>query len=75
MWWTYIVGILVIAFVSYAFISVSRGRTRSLSRKSDLTAEDLYDRYADSPARHDHRPSGPDGSGGGLLGGPAPPRG
>jgi hypothetical protein len=72
MWWTYIVGILVIALVIYAFVAIARGRTRSLTRKTDLTAEDLYDRYSDDPpAPHPGKSSGP---GDGLLGGPAPPR-
>ena len=68
MWWTYVIGILVIAFVIYAFVAIARGRTRSLSRKTDLTAADLYDRYDDAKTIHFHHARG-----NGLPGDPPPP--
>jgi hypothetical protein len=37
------------AVAIYGFILMTRSRTRTLTRKTDRRAEDLYDRFADSP--------------------------
>ena len=35
----------------YGFILMTGVRTRTLTRKTDRRAEDMYDQYADSPRR------------------------
>jgi hypothetical protein len=49
MWWEYIIIAGVLVFAGYAFVSLVRFRTEMMTRKTDRTAEDLYDRYADGP--------------------------
>jgi hypothetical protein len=48
MWWQILIGAAVVIIVGYAFIMLVRSQTRSLSSKSDRTADDLYDSHADS---------------------------
>jgi hypothetical protein len=48
MWWQILIGAVVVIAVVYAFITLVRSQTRSLSSKSDRTAADLYDSHADS---------------------------
>ena len=50
MWWEYLIAAGVLALVVYAFVSLVRFRTEMMTRKTDRTAEDLYDRYADGPS-------------------------
>jgi hypothetical protein len=65
-WWEIILFIAVVIFAIYAFASIVGFRTRTLTRPTDRTAQDMYDNYADSPrkqrryARH-HGGEGPDG--------------
>jgi uncharacterized membrane protein len=50
MWWVYIIVAGLLVFAGYAFVSLVRFRTEMMTRKTDRTAEDLYDRYADGPS-------------------------
>jgi type II secretory pathway component PulL len=53
MWWQYLIMAVVVIVVVYGFVSLTGFQTRRLTRKTDRTAEDMYDSYADSPvARH-----------------------
>lgn len=47
MWWQYLIGAVVVIVVVYAFISLVRFQTRRLSSRTNRTAEDVYDNYAD----------------------------
>ena len=51
MWWQYLIGAVVVIVAVYAFVSLTRFQTRGLTRKTDRTAEDMYDSYADPPRR------------------------
>ena len=52
MWWLDDIVIpALFIFVIYCFVVCVRSRTRGLTRKSTLTAENLYGRYADSLAK------------------------
>ncbi|HMD94199.1 MAG TPA: hypothetical protein VKG80_16335 [Trebonia sp.] len=53
MWWIYIVVVALLILGVYGFCAIVGFETRWLTRKTDRRAEDLYDRYADSP-RHRH---------------------
>jgi hypothetical protein len=65
-WREIILFIAVVIFAIYAFASIVGFRTRTLTRPTDRTAQDMYDNYADSPrkqrryARH-HGGEGRDG--------------
>ena len=50
-WWEIILFIAVVIFAIYAFASIVGFRTRSLTRPTDRTAQDMYDNYADSPRK------------------------
>ena len=56
MWWIYIVIVAVLAFGVYALLTLIGFQTRWLTRKTDRTAEDMYDEFADSPRRRHRRP-------------------
>jgi hypothetical protein len=56
MWWMYLIVVLVLALGVYGFLAFVRFQTRRLTSKTDLRAEDLYDRYADPPRRRRGRP-------------------
>jgi hypothetical protein len=52
MWWLDDIVIPAVLLLGiYCFVSTVRWRTRSASRKSTRTAESMYPRYADSPAK------------------------
>jgi hypothetical protein len=53
MWWIYIVVVALMIFGVYGFCLIVGFETRWLTRKTDRRAEDLYDKYADTP-RHRH---------------------
>ena len=65
-WWEIILFVAVVVFAIYAFASIVGFRTRTLTRPTDRTAQDMYDNYANSPrkqrmyARH-HGGEGHDG--------------
>jgi hypothetical protein len=48
MWWQYVIMAVVAIAVVYAFVTLTGFQTRRLTRKTDRTAEDMYDSYADS---------------------------
>ena len=50
-WWEIILFIAVVIFAIYAFASIVGFRTRTLTRPTDRTAQDVYDNYADSPRK------------------------
>jgi hypothetical protein len=47
VWWQYIIGAVVLAGLVYSFLLIVGYRTRLLTRKTDRTAESMYDDYAD----------------------------
>ena len=51
MWWQYVIMAVVAIVVVYAFVTLTGFQTRRLTRKTDRTAEDIYDSYADSPGK------------------------
>jgi hypothetical protein len=50
-WWEIILFIAVVIFAIYAFASIVGVQKRGLTRRTDRTAENMYDDYADSPRR------------------------
>jgi hypothetical protein len=48
MWWQYVIAAVVVIFAVWGFVSLLRLQTHRLSDRTDNTAEDVYDRYADS---------------------------
>jgi hypothetical protein len=48
MWWEYILIAALLIFGFYCFFVVVGFRTRTLTRKSDRTAESMYGNYGDS---------------------------
>ena len=51
MWWQIIVIVAVLIFMIYLFTVIVGHRTRLLTRKTDRTAENMYDNYADSSSK------------------------
>jgi hypothetical protein len=49
VWWEAVLFVAVVIFAIYAFASIVGFRTRTLTRPTDRTAQDMYDNYADSP--------------------------
>jgi hypothetical protein len=56
MWWIDIVVVALMALGVYGFITMIGFHTRRLISKTDRTAKDMYDQFADSPRRR-HRGS------------------
>ena len=54
MWWEYIIIAAVLLFGIYAFLTLTGFETRVLSRRTNRTAESMYDNYAD-PLRRQRR--------------------
>ena len=54
MWWQILIGAVVVIAAVYAFVTLVRFQTRRLSSKTDRTADDVYDPYAD-PLRKQRR--------------------
>ena len=48
MWWQYIIIAAVLVLGIYAFLVFTGFETRTLSRRTNRTAEDMYPGYADS---------------------------
>lgn len=48
MWWIDIVVVALMALGVYGFITMVGFHTRRLTRKTDRTAEDMYDKFDDS---------------------------
>jgi type II secretory pathway component PulL len=55
MWWIYVIVVVLAAVAVYGFVSLASFETRWLSHKTSRRAEDLYDRYADPPAKRRRR--------------------
>ena len=51
VWWEAVLFFAVVIFAIYAFASIVGFRTRTLTRPTDRTAQDMYDNYADSPRK------------------------
>lgn len=49
MWWVNVLIPAVLILGVCAFLEIVGFRTRLLTRKTDRTAESMYDYYADSP--------------------------
>jgi hypothetical protein len=47
-WWETVLFFMAVAVAIWGFASIVGFRTRTLTRKTDRTAEDLYPDYADS---------------------------
>jgi hypothetical protein len=47
-WWMYVVVLALLVFGIYAFLEVAGARTRWMTRRSERTAESMYDSYGDS---------------------------
>ena len=48
MWWQYIIIAAVLVLGVYGFLTFTGFETRTLSRRTTRTAEDMYPSYADS---------------------------
>jgi hypothetical protein len=48
-WWEIILFFAAVALAIYGFASIVGFRTRTLTRPTDRTAENMYDNYADPP--------------------------
>ena len=49
--WMDIAIVALMIFGLYAFAQLTGWETRTLSRRTTRRAEDMYDRYADSPSK------------------------
>lgn len=56
MWWEYIVIAAVLALGGYGFMVLVGFQTRTLTRRTDRTAESMYRDYADTGRKR--RPRG-----------------
>jgi hypothetical protein len=48
VWWEYVIIAAVLLFGIYAFLTFTGFETRTLSRRTNRTAESMYGSYADS---------------------------
>jgi hypothetical protein len=55
VWWTYVVVVALLALGVWGFVTLTRTVSDRLSSRTDRTAEDLYDAYADDPRRRHRR--------------------
>jgi hypothetical protein len=53
-WWETILFLIAVILAIWGFASMVGFRTSSLTRRTDRTATDMYDQFADSP-RKQHR--------------------
>jgi hypothetical protein len=56
MWWIDIVIVVLMALGAYSFLTIVGFNTRRLTGKTDRTAADMYDEFADPPRKR-HRGS------------------
>jgi hypothetical protein len=47
-WWETVLFCIAVVFAIYGFVSLVGFRTRLLTRRTDRTAEDMYDTYSGS---------------------------
>ena len=45
MWWEYVIVAVILLFGIYAFLVLTGFETRTLSRRTTRTAEDMYPRW------------------------------
>jgi hypothetical protein len=50
-WWEAILFFAAVILAIWGFLSIVGFRTRTLTRRTDRTAKDLYDQFADSPRK------------------------
>jgi hypothetical protein len=50
-WWEIVLFFAAVILAIYGFASIVGFRTRSLSRRTGRTAENMYDNYAELPPR------------------------
>lgn len=50
-WWETLLFFAAVIVAIWGFASLVGFRTRSLTRRTDRTAEQMYDQFADSPRR------------------------
>jgi hypothetical protein len=50
-WWETVLFLIAVAVAIWGFISMVGVRTRLLTHRTNRTAQDLYDDYADSPRK------------------------
>ena len=50
-WWEAFLFFAAVIFAIYAFVSIVRFRTHTLSDPTDRTAQDMYDNYRESPRK------------------------
>lgn len=50
-WWETLLFLAAVIVAIWGFASLVGFRTRSLTRRTDRTAEQMYDQFADSPRR------------------------
>jgi hypothetical protein len=72
VWWEYIILVPVMIFGVYCFVWLAGFRMRSLTSKSDRTAESMYGNYSDSSRKQrkyarQHGGQWHDGEGGNTL--------
>lgn len=48
MWWQWLIAAAVVIITVYGFVTLVKMQTHKLSDRTNHTAEDVYDRYADS---------------------------
>jgi hypothetical protein len=56
VWWEYVIIVAILILGIYGFRVLTGFETRTLTRKSNRTAESLYDNYTDSGRRRAWRP-------------------
>lgn len=50
-WWEAVIFFVAVIFAVYGFVSIVRFRTHTVTDRTDRTAQDMYDDYADSPRK------------------------
>ena len=56
MWWQDILVVAVIALGIYGFVVLARYTTQQMTRKTDRTAEDMYDEFDSARKEKDRWP-------------------
>lgn len=50
-WWEALLFFAAVILAIWGFVSIVGFRTRTLTRRTDRTAQDMYDEFADSPRK------------------------
>ena len=50
-WWEAFLFFAAVILAIWGFVSIVGFRTRTLTRRTDRTAQDMYDEFADSPRK------------------------